>query len=243
MSCPATKLGDAHRFLLDGIAALRAALDSSADGDTRLAGLAVCESLTRQLEQLSIQLIAGLDADGSFAERGYTRPGFAVADLLGCDTAVAVRRVKVAEQVVGRRALDGQVCAPRLPTTAMAFATGEASLRHVEVITEALGTPAAERLAPHDWARVEEQLAEHATSYRPRELAGLARELIDILDQDGAEPDDRDFPQLNELHLSRNVAGCRWPDQRDAGRCYLRRTVNRVGRVVPPNRGRPAQHG
>jgi 5-methylcytosine-specific restriction protein A len=130
-----------------------------------------------------------------------------VADLLGCDTAVAVRRVKVAEQVVGRRALDGQVCAPRLPTTAMAFATGEASLRHVEVITEALGTPAAERLAPHDWAGVEEQLAEHATSYRPRELAGFARELIDILDQDGAEPDDRDFPQLNELHLSRNVAG------------------------------------
>jgi len=54
----------------------------------------VCESLTRQLEQLSVELIAGLDADGSFVERGYTRPGFAVADLLGCDTGVAVRRVR-----------------------------------------------------------------------------------------------------------------------------------------------------
>jgi 5-methylcytosine-specific restriction protein A len=43
--------------------------------------------------------------------------------------------------------------------------------------------------------------------YRPRELAGFARELIDTLDQDGAEPDGRELPQLNELHLTRNPAG------------------------------------
>ncbi|MGI8798473.1 MAG: DUF222 domain-containing protein, partial [Pseudonocardia sp.] len=73
----------------------------------------MCESLTRQLEQLSVELISGLDADGTFTERGYTRPAFAVADLLGCDTALAVRRVRVAEQVIERRTLDGQVCPPR----------------------------------------------------------------------------------------------------------------------------------
>ncbi|MCW2631854.1 MAG: endonuclease [Pseudonocardia sp.] len=172
-----------------------------------MAALAVCESLTRQLEQLSVELIASLDADGSFVERGYTRPGFAVADLLGCDTAVAVRRVKVAEQVVGRRALDGQLCPPRLAATAAVFAAGEVGLRHVEVIADALGSRAAERLAPQVWAGVEEQLANNARLYRPRELAGFARELIDTVDQDGAEPDDRELPQLNELHLTRNPAG------------------------------------
>jgi 5-methylcytosine-specific restriction protein A len=202
-----SRLGDAHRSLVDGIAALRAASDSSADPDTRKAALAVCESLTRQLEQLSLELIAGLDVDGTFAERGYTRPGFAVADLLGCDNAVAVRRVKVAEQVVERRTLDGQVCPPRLAATAAALAAGEVSLRHVEVITDALATPAAGRLTPHVWAGVEEQLAKSATLYRPRELAGFALELIDTLDQDGAEPDDQELPQLNELHFSRNAAG------------------------------------
>jgi 5-methylcytosine-specific restriction protein A len=115
--------------------------------------------------------------------------------------------VKVAEQVIERRALDGQLCPPRLPATAMVFAGGEVSLRHVEVITEALGSPAAQRLTPQDWAGVEEQLAEQAQSYCPRELAGLARELIGLLDQDGAEPDDRELPQLNELHLTRDRTG------------------------------------
>ena len=200
-------LADAYRSLVDGIAALRSASDSSADGDTRIAVLAVCESLTRQLEQLSVELIAGLDADGTFTERGYTRPGFAVADLLGCDTALAVRRVRVAEQVVERRTLDGQVCPPRLPATAKVFAAGEVSLRHVEVITDALASPAAGRLTPQGWAGVEEQLAEHARLYRPRELTAFARDLISTLDQDGAEPDDRELPQLNELHLTRNPAG------------------------------------
>ncbi|MGH3799576.1 MAG: DUF222 domain-containing protein [Pseudonocardiaceae bacterium] len=91
--------------------------------------------------------------------------------------------------------------------TAAVFATGETSLRHVEVITDALGSPAAARLTPDVWAGAEEQLAQWARLYRPRELAGLARDLIDTLDQDGAEPDDRDQVQLNELHLSRNAAG------------------------------------
>ena len=200
-------LAEAYRSLANGIAVLRAAADSSADGDTRVAALAVCESLTRQFEQLSVELIAGLDADGTFTERGYTRPGFAVADLLGCDTALAVRRVRVAEQVVERRMVDGQVCPPRLPATAQVFAAGEVSLRHVEVITDALGSPAAGRLTPQGWAGVEEQLAEHARLYRPRELAVFARDLITLLDQDGPEPDDREPPQLNELHLTRNPAG------------------------------------
>lgn len=87
------------------------------------------------------------------------------------------------------------------------FAAGETSLRHVEVIVEALGTEAAARLTPADWAGVEQQLAEHAKSYRPRELAQLTSDVIELLDQDGPEPDDQEPVQLNELHLSRTATG------------------------------------
>ena len=69
----------------------------------------MCEQLTRQLEQLSVELVAGLDRDGVFTDRGYSRTAQAVADLLGWDLGPASRRVRVAEQVCARVSLDGQV--------------------------------------------------------------------------------------------------------------------------------------
>ncbi len=93
-------LAVAHQSIADGVAALRAASDSRADANTRIEALAVCEQVTRQLEQVSIELTAGLDRDGVFTDRGYHRAAHAVADLLGWDLGAANRRVRVAEQVV-----------------------------------------------------------------------------------------------------------------------------------------------
>jgi 5-methylcytosine-specific restriction protein A len=121
-----------------------------------------------------------------------------VADLLGWDLGAAARRVRVAEQVSERVALDGQRLPDLLPYTAGVFAAGETSLRHVEVIVDALGSPAAGRLAAQVWAAAEQQLAMRAREYRPRELAAFARDLITTLDQDGPEPDDEQR-QVNEL--------------------------------------------
>ncbi len=94
------------------VAQLRAGV-VTAGPDMRMGVLRACEQTTRRLEQLSIAVIAGLDREGVFAERGYRRPALAVADLLGCDVAQAGRWVKVAAQVTERVSLDGQV----LPTT------------------------------------------------------------------------------------------------------------------------------
>ncbi|MBA2323885.1 MAG: DUF222 domain-containing protein [Pseudonocardiales bacterium] len=193
----------AHATLAEGVALLRTA--SSADD--RIAAVGACESLARQLEYLSIELIAGLDRDGVFTDRGYSRAAVAVADLIGCDRVVAARRVRVAEQVCARVGLDGAMVPARLAATATVFAAGAASLRHVEVIADALGSPEAGRLTPETWAGVEEQLAGYATLYPPRELASLARDLLTLLDQDGPEPDHDGPPQLNELHLTRNPGG------------------------------------
>lgn len=179
----------------------------TAGPDARMGALRVCEQTTRQLEQLSIAVLAGLDREGVFAERGYRRPAQAVADLLGCDTAQAGRWVRAAAQVTERVALDGRVLAPRLPATAAAFAAGEIGLRHVETIVEALGSAAAARLAPQVLDGAEQTLAEHAARYAPRELACFARDLIAALDQDGQAPDEREPEQLNELYLTRNPRG------------------------------------
>jgi 5-methylcytosine-specific restriction protein A len=192
-----------HATLVEGVAGLC----SVSSADERIAALGACESLTRRLEYLSIELIAGLERDGVFAERGYSRAAVAVADLLGFGRVLAARRVRVAEQVCTRVDLDGSLLPARLAATATVFATGEVSVRHVEVIADALSSPEAGRLAPETWAGVEEQLAGYASLYPPRELASLARDLLTLLDQDGPEPDHGDPPQPDELHLTRNPAG------------------------------------
>jgi Domain of unknown function (DUF222) len=140
--------------------------------------------------------------DGVFAARGYRSPVQAVADLLGCDTATARRRIRVAEDTCPGRSLDGQVLPPRLPAAGAVFAAGEIGLRHVEVIAEALRSPAARRLAPPVWASAEEKLAEQSACYRPAELAAFAHDLISVLDQDGPGERDDEPEQVNELHLS-----------------------------------------
>jgi Domain of unknown function (DUF222)/HNH endonuclease len=145
---------------------------------------------------------------GGFADRGY-KPAQALADLLGWDLREARRRVTAAENVCPRTGLDGTELPARLPATAAVFATGQVSLRHVEVIARALSSAAAQRLSSGYWAGAEAQLADRATVYRPGELAGYAAELIDTLDADGPEPEDGDRAprEVNELYLHPNTDG------------------------------------
>jgi 5-methylcytosine-specific restriction protein A len=202
------QLAEAHQAIADGVAAMRAACDSRAGADTRVEALKVCEQLSRQLDQLSVELVAGLDRDGVFTDRGYPSCARAVADLLGWDVGPAARRVRVAEHVCGRVALDGQVLPARLPDTAKVFTTGAVSVRHVEVIADALTSAAAGRLARRVWAAAEQQLAARARECSPRELTSFARDLVNLLDQDGPQPhDDQDPQPVNELYLLRTPGG------------------------------------
>jgi Domain of unknown function (DUF222) len=71
------------------------------------------------------------------------------------------------------------------------------------VIAQVLDTPPARRLSPQQWAGAEEQLAAQAPLYTPKELRAWGTALIEALDHDGAEPDDRPPAQVNELFLTR----------------------------------------
>ncbi|WP_433281388.1 DUF222 domain-containing protein [Pseudonocardia xinjiangensis] len=196
-------LTTAHRLLVEAIDALSAATDSATDDDL-LSVLTLCEGTSRRLDRVVVATVATLERRGTFAERGYTSTSAALGDLLGWERFEARTRVVAAEQVYPRVSLDGTALPAKLPATAAVFAAGATGLRHVAVIARVLASPAAERLTPDVWAGAEAQLADKAAVYTPSELQTWGTALVEALDEDGAEPDDRRPAPVNELHLLRH---------------------------------------
>ena len=175
--------------------------------DELLSVLTICEGATRRLDQVAVAAVATLERRGTFTERGYKSAAGALGDLLGWERFEARRRVVAAEHICPRTGLDGTTLPARLPATAAGFTAGQASLRHVEVIARVLASAPACRLAPEVWAGAEVQLAAKAAEYTPSELQAWGTALVEALDQDGAEPDNRSPAQVNELHLIRHHHG------------------------------------
>jgi hypothetical protein len=188
---PTERLATAHRLLDQAVDELCAAAGTGASDDELLAVLTLCEGLARRLDRLVVDTVTALERRGTFAERGYKTTAGALGDLLGWERFEARRRVVAADQVSARVGLDGTALPARLPATAEVFAAGQAGLRHVEVIARLLGSASAERLAPQVWAGAEAQLAAKAAEYTPSELQAWGSALIEALDQDGPEPDER----------------------------------------------------
>ncbi len=199
-------LAAAQRLFAQALDALRGVAEAGA-ADERVSVLTLCEAVARQLDQVTVAAVAGLDREGVFSDKGYKSPAQALSDLLGWERFEARRRTVAAEQVTPRTGLDGAELPARLPATAEVFGAGRAGLRHVEVIARVLGSTAAGRLSPEQWAGVEEQLAAKAEVYTPRELQEWGTALVELLDQDGEAPDDRPPALVNELFLSRLPGG------------------------------------
>ena len=193
----------AHSRLTEAVDGLSAACTPTASADDLLSVLTIGEGVARQLDQIVVAVVADLLRRGAFAERGYRNAVTAVADLVGWDRAEARRRVSAAEQVCPRNGLDGAVLPARLTATAERFAAGAASLRHVEAIRRVLAGPSAQRLSPTVWSGAEAELAAHADRYTPSELLEWGSRLVETLDQDGPEPDDRPPEPVNEVQLKR----------------------------------------
>ena len=199
-------LATAHRLLAQAVDELSAVAESGADDDL-VSLLTVCEGAARRLDRVTVDAVAALERRGTFSERGYKSAAGALRDLLGWERFEARLRVTVTEHVTTRIGLDGGALPARLPHTAAAFERGEASLRHVEAVVRVLATPAAARLTPEQWAGAEEQIAAKTADYTPSELHTWGTALVEALDQDGAEPDDRPPAQVNELFLTRTATG------------------------------------
>ncbi|MDN5747114.1 MAG: HNH endonuclease [Pseudonocardia sp.] len=197
----------AHRLLTEAVDALVAAAGPGCGDAELISVLTLGEGTARRLDRVVVGALADLERRGTFAERGYRSTPTALGDLLGWDRADAKRRLTAAEQVRPRIGLDGAPLPPRLPVTAAVFDSGAASLRHVEVVARVLGSEAAGRLTPETWAGAEAQLAGWIPDCTPAELQVRGTQLVDALDADGPEPDDRPRPPVNELHLHRSPDG------------------------------------
>jgi len=198
-----SSIATARQALLEAWAALEVA-SGSVSGQDSIDQLLFLQSMNRRADHASLRIVAQLEGDGEFTERGV-RPAAGVADLLRCTRVEARGMVAVAASVFPT-SLAGVPLEPRLPATATALGGWEIDRAHAEVIERALSTDAAGRLDPEVWASVEAQLADWARLYRPDELAKFAAQLIECLDQDGPPPEDED-QQVNELHLSKSRTG------------------------------------
>jgi 5-methylcytosine-specific restriction protein A len=205
---------EARQAALAAMATLRA-VEKSGDGQSKIEGFRFQRMLRRQSEHDALVLLADAEREGEFAERGM-RPADAVADIARCRPAEARQMVALAGSVFPTT-LGGQPLEPQLPATAAALGAFEIDQAHAEVIERALHTDAARRIPPEQWAGLETQLAALARQHRPDQVAKLARELIELLDQDGPAPDEG-APQINELYLakSRHEVGGRITGRLDA---------------------------
>jgi 5-methylcytosine-specific restriction protein A len=197
----------ANRLFTQAVAALRAAAGPAASDADLLGVLTVGEGVRRALDRAGVAALADLERRGTFGERGYRSGAAALGDLLGWERLEARRHLAAAEHVRPRVGLDGTLLPSRLPATAAAFETGAAGVRHVEVVARVLGSDAAGRLDPQRWADAEAQLAGWIPECTPTELQARGEQLLEALDADGPEPDDRPEPSVNELYLQRNRGG------------------------------------
>jgi hypothetical protein len=65
-------LAAVQRLIAQAVEAVRG-VAGAGSADERVSVLALCEATVRQLDQVSVATVAGLDRDGVFAERGYRR--------------------------------------------------------------------------------------------------------------------------------------------------------------------------
>jgi Domain of unknown function (DUF222)/HNH endonuclease len=196
----------AHRLLTEAADALVGVVESGTDNDL-LSVITMGEGAARRIDRATVGAVAVLQRRGFFVDRGYKSTASALSDLVGWELFEARRRTTAAEQVTSRTRLDGTPLPATLPATAAVFTTGKASLRHVEVIARVLGSRTAQRLTPEHWAGAERQMAAKTDEYTPKQLGEWGAALVELLDQDGEEPDDRPPADVNELFVTRNASG------------------------------------
>ncbi|WP_156745916.1 13E12 repeat family protein, partial [Mycobacterium sp. 1423905.2] len=181
--------------IVDVFSALDAAVDRlcelSFDALTtpeRLRLLERVERVARRLPAARHELTNQLVAQASEEELGGRLPA-ALAGRLRITRAEANRRIGEAADLGQRRALTGEVLAPRLSATAHGQRQGRIGEGQVRVIREFF-----HRLPAHVDVETEQKaeahLAQLAGQYRPDQLTKLAERLMDCLHPDGDYTDD-----------------------------------------------------
>jgi len=150
--------------------------------------------------ELATQSAAQLGADGIARRAGHASAASFLAELWQISGAEATRLCEVGVAVRPRRALDGSALPARYPTLGAAVESLTLGVEAAAVIVREL-----EQAAPYcssdARAAGEKLLVEHAPGLSVRQVQGLARQVRDRLDEDGAEPRDAIRRQRRALKL------------------------------------------
>ena len=136
--------------------------------------------------------VAEYDRSGAWQTDGHFGTAAALRHLCHIDQSVAQQYVSV-----GRRL-------EKLPEVAAAFADGDLSFRHVQVLAHAYTPKRAAALA-----EVEAEFVGVAEKVTPKVLYGIVRRYTDQLDGDGGARHDQDDLDARALYLSKTLGG-RW---------------------------------
>ena len=194
-----------------------ASLDDPEHGDDRvksddreqLLGLvAAVGAMQRSIDVVRVQ-VAGevaqrsaphLGAESMARRAGHSRPSSLLAELWQISVTEAARLCDVGIATLDRRAVDGSTLPARYPTLSDGLAAGLLGVEAAATIVREL-----EQAAPlcSTEARLasERVLVEHAPGLSVRQVQGLARQVRDRLDEDGAEPRDLIHRQRRSLTL------------------------------------------
>jgi len=194
----ASLLAELSRACADGVAGLPA--------DELLRLVADAGTLQRALDAIRVRLAgelataAQLGPDGIARRAGHASASSFLAELWQISGAEATRLCEVGIAVRPRRAVDGSVLPARYPTIGLAVDNLVLGVEAAAVIVREL-----ELTAPYCSADArsagERVLVEHAPGLTVRQAQGLARQVRDRLDEDGAEPRDQIRRQRRALKL------------------------------------------
>jgi len=173
------------RACADGVA------EVSADVLLRL--LADAGTAQRGLDAIRVRLAGELaaqsGADALARRAGHAQSASFLAELWHISVGEARRLCDVGVAVRARVALDGSMLPARYPALAGAVETLALGVEAAAVIVRELDQAAPYCSAPAR-AAGEQLLVEHAPGLSVRQVQGLARQVRDRLDEDGAEPRD-----------------------------------------------------
>ncbi len=136
--------------------------------------------------------VAEYDRSGAWQTDGFFGAAAALRHTCHLDQSVAQQYVSLGRKL------------ERLPEVAAAFADGDISLRHAQVLANAYSAKRAAALA-----EVEGQLVEVARECTPKKLHGILRHYTDQLDGDGGAANDEADLDARALYLSKTLCG-RW---------------------------------
>ncbi len=199
------------------------------------------QSMARKLYAAQLELDAATEQAGLAQAHGYPSVKAMLGDLLRLHPREAAAREAHREQLAHRRSLIGQLLPPRLPATAAALAQGAIGAAHVEVVDKVMAAlPDGFDLQTR--TAVEEQIANFARDYSPRETGVLAAQLLERLDPDGPEPHHADPVERPDLLFLGRARGGRMRLRGEfgtEGETAIRALLDALAKPHPPVDGIP----